>query len=339
MDSDAKLVVTAIRDMEQEGFIAASLRRSGWKVIYRATSVRALREKLNENPTALLLSSDDFGDISEIHQGPSIQLRGRSHPLTASSSLNPQSDLELAEIIRAQGSAANTRHISATSAKVIAISSIGGRTGATTFAITIAEQIVQLGRKVLLVDGNHLHPKIAYHFQLHKIREEITETQYGFSICEVANIQGLNLMASQANHFETIIIDMGSTAAARDGGQRVEDLTLMWAMNSRASELIAARDDDFSIEQVRRYLTQERRALRQGEATIFLTPSKALSRRERKQVAQERSKLFATEVEILSRDLRSVEKMERSHSTLNLSSPSSPIIADIARYLERERYS
>jgi len=147
------------------------------------------------------------------------------------------------------------------------------------------------------------------------------------------------LMASQANHFQSIILDMGSTSAARDGGQRVEDLTLMWAINSHAREVITARDDDFSLDQIKRYLAHERRALKQGESSIFLTPSKVLSRRERKEVIGERSKLLATEVEILTRDLRSIEKMENSHSTLNLSSPSSPIVRDIARYLERGRYS
>lgn len=339
MDSDARLVVTAIRDMEQEGFIAASLRRSGWKVIYRATSVTALKAKLIEYPTALLLSSDDFGDINEIHPGPSIQLRGRSHPLTASSSLNPQSDLELAEIIRAQGSATNTRYISATSADLFSISSIGGRTGATTLAITIAEQVARSGRKVLLVDANRFHPRIAYHFQLHNIRGEIAETHFGFSICEATDIQGLNYLASQANHFQTIIIDLGSIPASKVGGQRVEDLTLAWAINSRARELITARDDDFSTDWINRSLADEGRSLRAGEATIFLTPSKVLSRRERKQVIEERSKFLALEVDIFSRDPRSVEKMEKSHSTLYMSSPSSPIIGDIARYLERERYS
>lgn len=339
MDSDAKLVVTAIRDMEQEGFIAASLRRSGWEVIYRATSVSALKDKLREYPKALLLSSDDFGDISEIHSGPAIQLRGRSHPLTASSSLNPQSDLELAEIIRKQGSATNSRHISATSAKVIAISSIGGRTGATTLAITAAEQIALAGRKVLLVDGNRFHPRIAYHFQLHNIRGEIAETPYGFSICEATDIQGLNSLASEANKFQSIIIDLGSIPVARVGGQRIEDLTMTWAINSRASQLITARDDDFSIAQITRNLSEEERALRPGEATIFLAPSKILSRRERKQVIEERSKLLANQVDIFSRDLRSVERMDKSHSTLNFSAPSSPIVSDVARYLERERYS
>jgi len=339
MDSDAKLVVTAIRDMEQEGFIAASLRRSGWKVLYRATSATALKAKISEYPTALLLYSDDFGDINEIHPGPSIQLRGRSHPLTASSSLNPQSDLELAELIRAQGSATKTRHISATSAKVIAISSIGGGTGTTTLAITIAEQLAQTGRKVLLVDGNRFHPRIAHHFQLHNIRGEITETQYGFSIYEATDLQGLNALASQANLFQSIVIDLGSISAAKVGGQRIEDLILTWAINSRARGLITARDDEFSIDQITRYLGQEERALSPGEVAIFLAPSKILSRRERKQVSEERSMLLATQVNIFSRDLRSVEKMEKSHSTLNVSSPSSPIIGDVARYLERERYS
>ena len=339
MDSETKLVVTAIRDMEQEGFIAASLQRSGWKVIYRATSVTALKAKLIENPTALLLSSDDFGDINEIHSGPSIQLRGRSHPLTASSSLNPQSDLELAEIIRAQGSAASTRYISATSADVFSISSLGGRTGATTVAITIAEQVARSGRKVLLVDGNRFHPRIAYHFQLHNIRGEIAETQYGFSICEATDIQGLNSLASQASHFQAIIIDHGSIPVARVGGQRIEDLILAWAINSRARALLIARDDDFSIDQIKRSQAVEERALGLEVPTTFLAPSKILSRRERKQVIEERSKLLALEVDIFSRDLRSVEKMEKSHSTLHISSPSSPIIGDIARYLERERYS
>jgi hypothetical protein len=339
MASDAKLVVTAIRDMEQEGFIAASLRRSGWQIIYRATSVTALKDKLSEYPTALLLASDDFGDINEIHSGPSIQLRGRSHPLKASSALNPQSDLELAEIIRAQSSATHTRYISATSADVISISSIGGRTGATTLAITMAEQIAHSGRKVLLVDGNRFHPRISYHFQLHNIRREIAETQYGFSICEATEIQGLNSLASQANHFQSIIIDMGSIPAMRDGGQRIEDLTLTWAKNSRARALITARDDDFSIDQIKRSLAEDGRALSLRQPTTFLTSSKILSRKERKQIIEERSKLLASEVDILSRDPRSVEKMEKSHSTLHMSSPSSPIISDIARYLERERYS
>ena len=339
MASDEKLVITAIRDMNQEGFIASSLARSGWKVIYRATSLTALREKLIEFPDALLLASDDFGDLSGVNIERSIELRGRSHPLTASSSLNPQSDFELAEIIRSREAHTPTQHISATTAKVIAISSVGGRTGATTIAITIAEQISRIGKSVLLVEGNRIHPKIAYHFQIHNIRGEISQSQYGFSICEATNLQGMNLLAQEANNYDYIVVDRGPTSLAFNGGQRIEDLLKSWTEHSRASSLISASDDERSSLVVARFLEREESSLHSGQRTIFLTPIKSQSGRERKKLIEEGRQLFGCSVELMSRDLRSVEKMEKSHSTLNVSAPQSPIAGDIARYLERERYS
>lgn len=339
MASDEKLVITAIRDMSQEGFIAASLARSGWKVIYRATSLTALREKLIEFPEALLLASDDFGDLSGVNRERCIEFRGRSHPLTASSSLNPQSDFELAEIIRSREAHAPTQHISATSAHVIAISSVGGRTGATTFAITIADQISRLGKSVLLVEGNRIHPTIACHFQIHNIRGGIAQSQYGFSICEATNLQSLNVLAQEANNFDFIVVDMGPMSLAIDGGKRVEDLLKSWTEHSRARVLISARDDVRSSSDLTRYLERDQSSPHLSQRTIFLTPSKTHSGRERKKLIEEASRLFGCPVEVMSRDGRSVEKMEKSHSTLHVSAPQSPLAGDIARYLERERYS
>lgn len=339
MASDEKLVITAIRDMSQEGFIAASLARSGWTVIYRATSLTALREKTIEFPEALLLASDDFGDLSGMNKERCIELRGRSHPLTSSSSLDPQNDFELAEIIRSREAHAPTQHISATSADVIAISSVGGRTGATTIAITIAEQISRLGKSVLLVEGNRIHPTIAYHFQIHNIRGEIAQSQYGFSICEATNLQSLTVLAQEANNFDFIVVDMGPTSLTTNGGQRVEDLLQSWTEHSRARFLISARDDERSSSEVIRYLEREQNSPHLSKKTIFLTPSKIHSGRERRKLIEEASRQFGCPVEILSRDIRSVEKMEKSHSTLYVSAPQSPIAGDIARYLERERYS
>ena len=339
MASDEKLVITAIRDMNQEGFIASSLARSGWKVIYRATSLTALREKLIEFPDALLLVSDDFGDINEVKVDRSIELRGRSHPLTAASSLNPQSDFELAEIIRTREARTSSQHLSATTAVVIAISSVGGRTGATTIAITIADQISRLGKSVLLVEGNRIHPTIAYHFQIHNIRGEIAQTQYGFSICEATDLQGLNVLAQEANKYDCIVVDMGPILPAFNGGQRVEELLKSWTEHSRARILISVRDDERSSSELTRYLEQEQSSPRSSQMTIFLAPSKIHSGRERKKLIEEGNRLFGCSVEIVSRDIRSIEKMEKSHSTLNVSAPQSPIAGDIARYLERERYS
>jgi hypothetical protein len=294
---------------------------------------------LIEFPEALLLASDDFGDFDWMSMERCIQLRGRSHPLTASSSLNPQSDFELAEIIRARDSHSSRRHISATSAQVIAISSVGGRTGATTIAITIADQLSRLGRSVLLVEGNRIHPKIAYHFQMHNIRGEISQTQHGFSICEATNLHGLNLLAEEANKYDFIVVDVGPTSLTINGGQRVEELLKSWTEHSCARSLISARDDERSRGEVTQYLERERSSPHSSPTTIFLTQSKMLSGRERKKLIEERGQLYGSSVEILSRDIRSIEKMEKSHSTLNLSAPQSPITGDIARYLERERYS
>lgn len=339
MASNEELVITAIRDMNQEGFIATSLKRSGWQVIYRATSLSALREKYKEYPEALFLVSDDFGDIGEIPIERLIKLRGRSHPLTSSSNLDPQSDFELAEIIRARESRESSHHISATSAKVIAISSIGGRTGATTVAITLAEQIARMGRSALLVDGNRIYPKIAYHFHIHNIRGAIAQSQYGFSICEATNVSGLELLAQEANNFDLIVLDLGTRSLAIDGGRRVEDLLQTWAENSRARRILTIRDDERSSDELRLYLGAEKKLSTQGNEMIFLSPSKILSRRDRKKLIESREQLYGTSVEILSRDPRAIEKMEKSHSTLHLSAPESPISGDIARYLERERYS
>jgi len=339
MASGEKHVITAIRDMSQEGFIAASLARSGWQVIYRATSLAALREKLIEFPKALLLVSDDFGDTHGMHIERSIQLRGRSHPLTASSSLDPQSDFELAELIRSRETHTSVSHISATTAGVISILSVGGRTGATTIAITMAEQISRLGKSVLLVEGNRIHPKIAYHFQIHNIRGEIAQTQYGFSICEATNLQGLNLLAQEANNYDFIVVDAGPSSLPINGGQRVEDLLKSWSEHSRARSIISARDDERSGNEVTKILERERSSPHSSQSTLFLTPAKILSGRERKKQIEDSGRKFGCSVEIISRDVRSVEKMENSHSTLNLSAPQSPVAGDIARYLERERYS
>ena len=320
--------------MAQEGFIAASLRRSGWSVLYRATSIDALKRKLPEFPTALLIASDDFGDIGGLEPARYIQLRGRSHPINSSSNHNPQSEFELAELIRAQVSDESKPHIAATSAKVFAVSSISGYSGATPIAITVAEELSRSSNSVLLVEGNQMSPRIASHFQMHDIRGQVTSTHHGFSLCEVTDLQSLTWLAQESNSFDSLVIDLGAIPLAKQGGRRVGDQLKSWVSNSRARYLITARDDERSHREILRHLEESR--LRDScEVTVFLALSKILSRKERKKLMEERTNQYGTSVEIMSRDLRSIEKMEREHSTLKVSAPQSPITGDIARYLLR----
>ncbi len=325
--------------MAQEGFIAASLIRNGWKVIYRATALEALREKLPHLANALILISDDFGTIEQNPSNRWIYLRGRSQSVENKSEIDPKSDFELEEIIRAHQSQALTLHIPATLSKVIAISSLASRSGATTFAIAIAEQLSQKGKSVLLVEGKQTFPRICFHFQAHNIREQITMTRFGFSILEVSDIQALHVLAQSADTFDFIVLDLGGANNAQPGGQRVEDLLNNWVINSRARIFLTARDCEQSRIDISRYTERIRSERSSLDYTLILSPTKILSKREQQRMMDEGSERYGIRVDIATRDQRALEKMESSHSTLALSSPKSPLVRDVARYLERERYS
>jgi hypothetical protein len=339
MADASKLVITAIRDMNQEGFIAAALQRGGWKVIYRATSLLALKGKLPELPGALILSSDDFGNIEAGQGNRVISLRGRSQPTVSQSQLDPKSDFELEEIIRSHSSHIVSMHVPATTAKVTTIASIGGRSGATTIAISTASYLSQRGLAVLLVEGNRIYPKIAAHFRLHNVREEMTRTEFGFSIREVAELHNLHSLSQEANSFDEIVLDIGPATFAEESGRRVEDLLSTWSNNSRASILVTARDDEKSKNEISQYIQRQRSQRQSLDLTILLLPTKLLSRREQQRLIGERSDFHGVPVDILSRDNRAIEKMEQSHSTLTHTSPKSPLLRDIARLLDRGRYS
>jgi hypothetical protein len=339
VDDVSKYVITAIRDMSQEGFIASSLQRSGWKVIYRATSPLALKEKLPELPEALILTSDDFGEIERADMHRLISLRGRSQPSASQSSLDPKSDLEVAEIIRAHSSQTVSTHIPATHAKVTTFASIGGRTGTTTLAISAADYLSQQGSSVLLIEGNRIYPKIASHFQLHKVREEIARTEFGFSIREVSDLHGLLALSREANSFDEIVLDIGPVAFAQGTGRRVEDQLAAWSNNSHETLFITARDDEQSKNGISAFIQGQKTQRQMLDLTILLQPRKLLNRREQQRLISERSDFHGVSVDIVSRDSRAIEKMEQTHSTLTHTSPKSLLLRDIARLLERGRYS
>jgi len=325
--------------MAQEGFIAASLKRIGWKVIYRSTSLNALHEKLPDFPGALIFISDDFGESSSGHENQWISLRGRSHPITARSNLDPQSDFELEELIRSCEPQRKIHHIPATTSKVIALSSIGGRTGATSIAITIADQLSRENNSVLLVEGNRIYPRISSHFQAHNIREQISQTQYGFSIVEATDAVGIHRLSQVANRYDFIVVDLGPANIAREGGQRAEDLLSTWVKNSRARVLLTARDGEKSNGDISRFIESHRTISHSIDITLALIPAKILNKREQRRLIDDRAERHGIPVDVLSKDSRSLEKTESAHSTLALISPKSPLVGDIARYLQRGRYS
>ncbi|MFM6841091.1 MAG: hypothetical protein ACKOVI_01540 [Candidatus Planktophila sp.] len=330
MAESERWAITAIRDMHQEGFIAASLTRLGWKVIYRATSPEGLDEFLTNNQEALVVQSDDFAQAFLTRPTESVLIRGHSLPSEDSATADPRSDFELEELLRNRKSerAEEQFFISATTTPILSIFSVGRHVGASSISISTADFFTQQGEKVLLVDGNTAHPTLARHFSAHNIRTAPQITSAGFSLFEVSELSGLVNLNTIANQYDTIVIDAGQLQLSFPAGRRVRDQLVSWTSHSHARPLICTRTDIASLEELRQ-------ATPHGEQwTIALTLSKVISRRERKNLETKVADQFGVPVQSISRDSRAIEKMEAQNTTLAVASPKSILLGEIARSLE-----
>lgn len=330
MAESERWAITAIRDMHQEGFIAASLTRLGWKVIYRATSPEGLDEFLTNNQEALVVQSDDFAQAFLTRPTESVLIRGHSLPSEDSATADPRSDFELEELLRNRKSerAEEQFFISATTTPILSIFSVGRHVGASSISISTADFFTQQGEKVLLVDGNTAHPTLARHFSAHNIRTAPQITSAGFSLFEVSELSGLVNLNTIANQYDTIVIDAGQLQLSFPAGRRVRDQLVSWTSHSHARQLICTRTDIASLEELEQ-------ATPQGQQwTIALALSKVISRRERKNLETKVADQFGVPVQSISRDSRAIEKMEAQNTTLAVASPKSILLGEIARSLE-----
>ncbi len=330
MAESERLAVTAIRDMHQEGFIAATLTRLGWKVIYRAISPEGLNEFLANNQEALVVQSDDFAQNSMTGSSESILIRGRSLPCVDMATADPQSDFELEELLRNRKSerAEDQFFISATATPILSIFSVGRHVGASSISIGTADFFTQQGEKVLLVDGNTAHPTLARHFTAHNIRTAPQITSAGFSLLEVSELSGLIYLNTIADQYDRIVLDVGQLQLSVPAGRRVRDQLVSWASHSHARKLICTRTDIGSFEELEQLAPQGQ------QWTIALALSKVKSRRERKDLEAKVAEQFGVPVQSISRDSRAIENMEAQNTTLAIASPKSILLGEIARSLE-----
>ena len=330
MAESERCAVTASRDMHQEGFIAASLTRLGWKVIYRATSPEGLQDFLSNNPEALVVQSDDFSQTSLNSSTESVLIRGRSLAIEDMATTNPRTDFELEELLRNRKSerAEEPFFISATSTPIISISSVGRHIGTTSISINVADLLSQQKEKVLLVDGNTAHPTLARHFSVHNIRTAPQVSSAGFALFEVNDIAGLVHLNSIADQYDAIVIDLGQLQLSYPVGRRVKDQLVSWASHSHARQLICTRTDIRSLEELELIAPQS------PHWSVVLALSKVISRRERKVLEAKISERFDVPVQSISRDSRAIENMEAQNSTLANAAPKSILLGEIARSLE-----
>lgn len=330
MAESERSAVTAIRDMHQEGFIAASLTRLGWKVIYRATSPEGLQGFLDDNPNTLVVQSDDFALTHLARPTEVVLIRGRTQTSADEATTDPRSDFELEELLRNHKSERSEAQffISASTTPILSVYSVGRHLGATSIAISAADVLTQRGEKVLLVDGNPAHPTLAQHFSAHDIRTAPQLTSSGFSLFEVSELAGLIYLNSIAGQYDTIVIDSGQLQLIYPAGRRVKDQLHSWASHSHARQLICTRTDIRSLDELGLIAPQS------PHWSIALMLSRAISRRERKVLEAKISEQFGVPVKSISRDSHAIENMEAQNTTLTNAAPKSILLGEIARSIE-----
>lgn len=320
--------------MEQEGSIAAALQRSGWKVMFRATSPDLLLKNLERYPEAFLILSDDFLDPREISRGNTALLRGRTQAISTVGAAIPKSDFELVELLRSLRSEKETvrKVIPATQREVVAFASTQGGVGTTTMAINVADQIAALGKKVLLVDACSGRGSIAEHFEVHDIRGKVKELNESLSLFEISELMHLIHLSEIAVQFEFIVIDLGVVAEKNLSGSRVLDQTFQWIIHSRGKAVVTSRSNQKAIDRTLQFIQKVRSATASVVVESVITLDSPLSRRDRLRIEREASERYLTHVSTLSMDRKSIHSAEVQGTTLRNSAPRSVLNREVGRF-------
>jgi hypothetical protein len=330
------LAITAIKDMEQEGAIAAALIRSGWRVVYRATSPVHLDENLTRFSGAVLLLSDDFVAAEKVQFEGTLLLRGRSNPLGKVGVAAPRSDFELGELLRSRSVEKTGAKvlIPATESAVIAFLPTQGGVGATTLALNVAEQISIFGKKVLLVDANINSPSISEHCEIHDIRGQAKEFLPNLSLFEISTIDELVRLAAIAGEFDFILADLGATSELSMTGARVGDRIFQWIFHSQGRYILTTGSSRKNIDRAERSVMRAREIAPALKIDLAITLDSAMSRRERLKLEADISESSSCRVATFSRDPKGISAARGRASTLMRSAPRSALSREIAQYVK-----
>jgi MinD-like ATPase involved in chromosome partitioning or flagellar assembly len=262
------VIITAISNSEQESFVAGTLFTQGWSVIHRAVDFESLHEFASSNPeqasSALLLYSPDLNDFdSDSFETLSLNFRqiigfaSSNSPRSVDDGLHeiPSTAPQLATFIRGYVRSPLIRKLtpliqSNNRARVIAISSAGSCTGASTMAINLAYELSLKEKRVLLIDANLSEPNIAIYLdQRNLIDEELwrlsSPCMYIKELTRERIAEFDSVIERAHSDFDFIIIDIGTIhdLSSQLSDRRADSLVITWA-GDHADELwIIARPD------------------------------------------------------------------------------------------------
>jgi hypothetical protein len=343
MDDHNKLAITAIGDPQSEGFIAASLERQGWRVIYRALTAIELREYLDslENIEVTLLISNDFapGGVFNMQTCTANVCEIRIFQI-------PANDHDLSEIIR--GSTKEVTHHWATlpSIPILSFTSFGRSVGTSTIALNIASELAMIGARVLLIDAHLRSSFLSPYLQIFGVNREVMRSPFGFSIFEANNPESFSKLEQEITRqenaqYEILLIDIGEVWQPNKAisGRRAEDYAFAWAAHFSTEMISVSSAQARALSESRHSLRELEELAMKPKISHLINFSQSYSPKERS-IQQERvEQELGRRPIFLPQDDRAVLRAKAASSTLAESAPKSALRAEIARYCRDSNWS
>ncbi len=321
---ESKLVITAIRNSKSESFVAQSLHRIGWKLIYRATDFSGLLISAEKSPEAIIIASTDFGVDKTKLTNTVITLESRQEP----------TDHLIQELLRDMVESDRPKHSTPPlcSSKVTVVASLDSGLGGTTSAINVAHEKSRPAGKTLLLDFNSANPSISGYFDIQRINRRVSPTSFGFEIGEVSDLSTFTRIAEQSDSYDEVIIDLGRIPDhdLLMSGMRIHEVLARWSIQSAAVLLLLSRCNESSLKRL------SARSLLIAQSTpamkilpLLLSPAPLLGR-EKRAIDDNARRIIAGEFRHLPWEARLIEKAASERAPLAHISPKSLLVQEIA---------
>lgn len=337
------VIITGISHTDHESFVAGTLFGQGWSVVFRALDFQSLQQFITSQPdvakSALLLFSPDLLGVSadaieEIT--PHLRQVIGFHDTTDASSEYaglysfPNSAQELISMVRGF---IRTPLIRATlnkqsknkRAKIIALSSAGTGTGATTIALNLAMELSLLDKKTLVIDANFYAPAIAPLLALRSITEEsawrtIAPNLSVGELTQESTGQINERLHRASEDFDFILIDLGAAGelSKKMTDRRWQSQAITWSAECADVFLFVARSDLLGHTRLEE-LVEELKRTTLHAAPSFLLNGKSPSRRGDSEEGAFKSiieEINPRGIYCLPKDVRAIDESLKERATL-----------------------
>jgi Flp pilus assembly CpaE family ATPase len=266
------VIITAISNSDQESFVAGTLFTQGWSVIHRAVDFESLVEFAASNPeqvsSALLLYSPDLNDFDvAVFERVSLSFRQTIGFHSSNTEVNiedglhvvPETAAQLATFIRGYVRSPLIRKLtplvqSNKRARVVAISSAGSCTGATTVALNLSYELTLNEKRVLLIDANLGEPNIAIYLDQRNVTDEehwrlASPNMYLKELTRERIAEFDSIIEKAHLEFDFIIIDVGTVhdLSTQLSDRRADSVVITWATDNADDFWIIARPDRIGL--------------------------------------------------------------------------------------------